>query len=227
MIDYSNKKIMIFSDSHLKCEFNNKWFDEIAPIIKESDIVIINGDFWEGLLCNLSDIVKSEWRMKLFPLLKNKTIFLHGNHDESIFIKNIEDLKLFSFESGHEFEFKSGNKIFHIRHGHILAKKYSNWVTKIMYFLRKKWNFVYHYIKNNENKFEFFLNKIGRGVIKKKYKTFVKNQNDNKIYIFGHVHLKKHNLENNFLVLGDFKDGKKRYIEILNGEIKFYDERYW
>ena len=45
MIDFSDKKVVVFSDTHLTCKFNKKLFEEMASLILYADIVIINGDF--------------------------------------------------------------------------------------------------------------------------------------------------------------------------------------
>ncbi len=224
--DLSNKKILIFSDTHLKCKFDKKWFDKIKSLIMEADKIIINGDFWENISCPFDKFIKTEYREKLFPLLKNKTILIHGNHDSDKYIKNNEDLKLFSLENYNYYEFKSGDKIFHLRHGHILTKNFKSWRNDIILFLKYRIKWLYFFIKKREGYFSWFLNKIGLKVINIFKKFSLKNYHKNKIFIFGHIHLPKHNLDDNFLVLGSFKSGEARYIFIDNGKVEFHNEKY-
>ncbi|MGI5828520.1 MAG: metallophosphoesterase, partial [Patescibacteria group bacterium] len=74
-------KTIVISDTHLTPHFEQKKFSYLEKIIKKSDQVIINGDFWDGYLCSFEEFTKSSWR-KLFPLLKSKeSVYLFGNHD--------------------------------------------------------------------------------------------------------------------------------------------------
>src|SRR3990172_1424130 len=62
-------KILVFSDSHLTDKFEEKKFYFLKKIIRQSDFVIINGDFWDGYLTTFNRFISSNWS-KLFPLLK-------------------------------------------------------------------------------------------------------------------------------------------------------------
>jgi len=57
-------------------------------------------------------------------------------------------------------------------------------------------------------------------------KVSINNKEKNIIRIFGHIHTPKHNLEDDFIILGSFKNGNKRYITIENGEVSFFDKIY-
>jgi predicted phosphodiesterase len=58
-------------------------------------------------------------------------------------------------------------------------------------------------------------------------KKFVEsNKKKVDIFIFGHLHKPKHNIDDKMLIVGAFKTGHLRYICIENGEIKFVDEEY-
>jgi predicted phosphodiesterase len=60
MNDFSNKKVLIFSDTHLTCKFDKLRFLALKKIIEEADIVIINGDFWEYISCPFEKFINSE-----------------------------------------------------------------------------------------------------------------------------------------------------------------------
>ena len=223
MKDFSDKKVLIFSDTHLTCKFNKKWFEEIFPLIKKADVVIINGDFWENVTCDFEDFIKSKWKIHLFPLLKDKAILIHGNHDALKYVKNPDKLRLFSLENKQEFEFIINRKVFHLEHGHILAWKYGGWWGNIVKFFKKKFKRLYSSLKQSEY-LGYFLDQIGNKVISI-YRESVKDDK-NKFFIFGHIHKVKHDFDDNFIVIGSFLRNKKRYIEINNGEFVFVDEIY-
>src|SRR3989344_3091091 len=75
----------VFSDTHFTTKFNQRKFDKLAGLIKRADQVIIDGDFWEGLIITFDEFLKSKWN-ELFPLLKEKhAIYIYGNHDDEYF----------------------------------------------------------------------------------------------------------------------------------------------
>src|SRR3990170_7877882 len=103
-------KILVFSDSHLTDKFEEKKFDFLKKIIRQSDLVIINGDFWDGYLTTFSRFISSDWN-KLFPLLKSKkTIYIYGNHDRESYIDR--NAKLFSDLQTHSYRLKLNGKSF-------------------------------------------------------------------------------------------------------------------
>lgn len=87
-------KTLVISDTHLTHKFNNRKYHLLKTAINDVDHVIINGDFWDGLIETFDTFVNSKWR-SLFPLLLQKnTVYIHGNHDP----QNIcdERMRLFS-----------------------------------------------------------------------------------------------------------------------------------
>jgi len=222
MIDFSDKKILIFADTHLKCKFDKKWFYEILPLIKDADVVIVAGDFWENISCDFDKFRKGEYSKFLFPLLKNKMYFIHGNNDELYFVHNQDDLRLFSIANSYNLKFKSGNKIFNIQHGHLLKKK-KNHLIKATMRIKNYFRRVYSFLKDHERYIRFIFKFVEAPAILS-YKNASKDEKE--INIFGHVHSSKHNTKDNFIILGAFKRGEKRYIWIKNGNLEFVDERY-
>ncbi|MBI4226199.1 metallophosphoesterase family protein, partial [Candidatus Roizmanbacteria bacterium] len=109
-------KILIFSDSHLTENFEEKKFNFLKKIIQQSDSVIINGDFWDGYRTTFDRFISSDWN-KLFPLLKSKkTVYIHGNHDRETYID--QNASLFSDLQTHTYRLQLNGKVFIIEHGH-------------------------------------------------------------------------------------------------------------
>ena len=71
---------LVFSDTHFGKKFHQRQFEALKKLISESNKIIINGDFWEGLAISFDDFLKSDWS-KLFPLLKQR---------ETIYVKKYE-----------------------------------------------------------------------------------------------------------------------------------------
>ena len=232
MEDYSKKKVLIFSDTHLTCKFNRKWFDEVEPLINNADIVIINGDFWEHISCDFSKFIKSKWSKKLFPILKNKTIYLHGNHDPER-LMNTHGVILFSREQHKEFEFKSGKYIFNLEHGDKIVPDFDSDHRIMTAFVEKYLPHFWLWLTRLEDRknifgkyFKKYMDRHRVEETKACRKVAINNKEKNIIRIFGHIHTPKHNLEDDFIILGSFKNGNKRYITIENGEVSFFDKIY-
>ena len=233
MEDLSNEKILIFSDTHLTCKFNEAHFQALKEIILEADKVIINGDFWEYIACDFESFVNSEWAEKLFPLLKEKnTVFLHGNHDQE---KDTfwDGIKKFADERDKDYKFKSSDKIFKIEHGDLIATEFNQYHRTLSNIVHKFLPTFYLFLINYEYK-KNFLGKILKKMMdwrRRKELQYInifskKNLRKKVIRIFGHIHLKKHNLKDNFIILGEFRQGVRNYIFIENGEIKFFSNKY-
>jgi len=74
-------KYIIFSDTHLGKDYEEKRALFLKEVIKDCDKVIIAGDFWEGLQITFDQFINSPWK-ELFPYLKKKnTVYIYGNHD--------------------------------------------------------------------------------------------------------------------------------------------------
>jgi len=236
MRDLSNKKILIFADSHLHTKFKKGWWKEIKRKILEADIVIINGDFLQFNKNNNIDDFISIWGDKLFSLLKTKTILIYGNNDLKKYYKHKESS--LSVESLEQVSFISGGKKFCVQHGHRVIdykkeKRKAFWIILYRKIKKKAKQFpkVYWFIKGKEEK-RGKIYKILRYLFQKQYsfryeklKGYVlENKNKADIFIFGHIHKPKHNLKNNFIIVGAFTNKHKRFVFIKNGEIEFFNE---
>jgi predicted phosphodiesterase len=112
--------LTVFSDTHLTHRwFNPKKYHRLANIIKGSDQIIINGDFWDGLRCSFEQFIQSHWR-QLFPMLKSKNaVYIYGNHDLKEWCD--ERTNLFSVHQAEAFDFTIGTLDLHLEHGHRIA----------------------------------------------------------------------------------------------------------
>lgn len=204
---------LVISDTHLNHKFEEKKFNYLLNLFNKHDQIILNGDFWEGLLMSFDEFIDSPWK-GLFPILKRKdTIYLYGNHDKQ---KRSDDrVSLFSNRQGNEFEIKTENKIFHIEHGHRLIRmfKVPSLILDLDAAIRTFEVTENYLIKRNIDSYIKFTNRFNKR-IKKKIK---KNGLSEKIVICGHTHSPEDDLEHGFLNEGFVKHGFASHITIENG----------
>lgn len=222
-------KYLVFSDTHLGREFDEKKLNFLNKIIENADKVIINGDFWEGLQITFDEFVNSPWN-KLFPYLKKKqTVYIYGNHDPKKWTD--ERVSLFSTEQIKQYTFKSGDKSFIVEHGDrtfILGVTITKNVSKVLSLILGKNPRISHHLE------KFAFNRFGRNVHQKmseKMDNKIKNQlgknfSGNKILICGHSHHQGLDLKNNFVNPGMVQFGLGQYAIIENGRITLNEELY-
>ncbi|MBD3328907.1 hypothetical protein GF357_00210 [Candidatus Dojkabacteria bacterium] len=110
-------KTLIFSDTHLTGRFNKKKSQFLEEIIRPADRVVMNGDFWDHGLCSFDRFVASQWRKKLFPLLKKReAVYVFGNHDQEKWIDS--RVELFSDKAVSQYQFIEHGKKYLFEHGH-------------------------------------------------------------------------------------------------------------
>jgi len=233
MLDLTNEKVLLFSDTHLTCKFDKKQFQALKEIIEQADRVIVNGDFWEYIACDFEKFIKSEWAEKLFPLLKKKkTIFLHGNHDAKRFM-SWNGINKFADKREKDIEFKSADKKFFIEHGDLVALEFDVDHKTISEFVQIHLPTLYLWLTDLEYG-KGFLSKIFKKIMIKRRKIdleqmkkfSLRNKETGHLRIFGHVHMKKHNFDDGFAVIGEFKNGVKNCIFIENGKVEFFSGKY-
>lgn len=76
----SKSKTIVISDLHLTTNFDNRKFQFLKNIFTNSGQIIINGDFWSYYSCTFDEFLDFKWQ-ELFPFMRAKTIYIHGNHD--------------------------------------------------------------------------------------------------------------------------------------------------
>lgn len=219
-------KVLVFSDSHLTDQFDQRLYDYIVNLLKKADKVIINGDLWDAYLVTFDEFINSKWK-KLFPLLKKKKcVYILGNHDKRKFMD--ERVSLISDEVVDSFEFIQKKTRFHIQHGHFIAPTYDRYrflknpnrvrnLYKIfrahilpVFFVQLIYNYIEH--KKGKSQFEKFV------------KDCLPKKTETDVFIFGHTHL--HLKTPNGLIhnLGPLDSNNKHYMLIENGVVQAYPE---
>lgn len=222
-------RTLIFSDIHLTDKFNEKKFAFLKKIISQADQVIVNGDFWDGIIITFSQFIQSQWK-DLFPLLKKKkTIYIYGNHDK----KSLSDHRtsLFSIKQTERYILKSGTHTFIIEHGHRTEPK----IFKQLDFLPK--NRSLHVILNILfDKFEeLIFDVLGKNTVQKKWYTRLNKETklnikklvaNGSIYVCGHTHAQEFDLKNHFINTGIVRHGLGQYLIIEGNKIELKEEWY-
>lgn len=222
-------KTLIFSDTHLGKDFDEKQFQFLQEIIQKADTVIIAGDFWEGLRITFNDFVSSPWQA-LFPILKKKnTVYIFGNHD----FKELTDhrVSLFSSKQAIQYTFQSGKKTFVVEHGHRFPLTFvtiSRYVSKHIAHYTHKDPIIGHQMENIGIRLfgKKFRDSVGKEANKSIKKRLGDEFNDQKILICGHTHTQELDLNEHFVNTGMIRLGFGSYIMIENGEITLSDVKY-
>jgi predicted phosphodiesterase len=222
-------KYVIFSDTHLGRDFDEKKLVFLKSIIASADRVIIAGDFWEGLQISFKEFINSPWSA-LFPDLKKKhTVYVFGNHDpQKLTDKNVN---LFSDIQVSSYTFKSGDKTFTVEHG----DKYRLAIISLSRKLSETIAAVTH--TNPQIAFHlesFFFKFFGKDIHQKtcqrmneRIKKQLKGEfTGNNIFICGHTHTQEVDLKHNFVNTGMVRFGLGQYIVIENGIVEPQEKWY-
>lgn len=223
-------KIVAFSDTHLSKKFDQRKFEALKKVISQSERVIINGDFWEGLDISFEDFIKSEWN-KLFPLLKEKkAIYVYGNHD----CKQFSDkrVSLFCEQDVDNYTLNIKNQTYFFTHGHefLFPKQTTKKLEKEIKQRLKP-------LRRARLKIAGLIQRAGFGLFGPKFfpnyvnkiPKYVRNSICPQDYILvcGHTHKQYDNKKLNFVDLGFFNYGWANYMEIYeNGDYKLFSYKY-
>lgn len=217
----NNGKLIIFSDTHLKLEVEEKKYLFMEKTIKDADKVIINGDFWEGYKINFSQFIESPWR-HLFPLLKKKkSIYLTGDHDKENQIDN--RTSYFSDEQTERVNLKNKEDTFVVEHG-------NKWFKKNKLFENNTLINTYVGLET------FLLRIFGKEVLKisrGRYNKTIKSQipeklKDNQILITGHTHVGEIDFKNRYLNSGIFgRGGFAQWLVLEKNKIPQLKEEWY
>ena len=214
-------KTLIFSDTHLDHNFDQKRFDLLKDLIEQVDRVIINGDFWDVYLTSWEQFLNSEWN-KLFPLLKQKeSIYIFGNHDKAEWMD--DRMSLFSNIQTSSTEINIENKKLIIQHGNeiypSIEEKYPRlFSNKILISLYG----IYDFLSGNVS-WWFTTGHFEN----RKLKQWVKrNFPQDHVLVCGHTHLFEDNQQSRFINTGLIRFGYLQYAIVTDDQIEVFDRRY-
>lgn len=217
-------KITVFSDSHLIHKFEEKKYRYLSSIIKDSEQIILNGDFWDGYLTTFDKFINSPWS-NLFPLLKSKkAIYIYGNHDKPSL--SDERVNLFSIKQTVRYELPINNKLYIFEHGNRLAPMTDETIGikgngRVLHFITSRTGYFV------TRKFDRKLLKIMLSHFNKKIKRKIKKElNSDEFFICGHTHLGEVDLVNRFANSGMNEYGLGQYLRINENSIRIKEEWY-
>jgi len=220
-------KTLVFSDTHFTKYFDKARYDFLVKTINDSDKVIINGDFWDSIVCSFDEFVASRWS-GLFSLLKSKNaIYIYGNHDPESKCDN--RVNLFSTKQSHSLRINLDEIELIIEHGDRIIGDFNTqypWVKHRLDFIYKIFFNSYtsdnRLLKNIANKIMIWDKKIAQ----KEMLNIIsaKNNNPSEISVFSHTHIQLDNKKNGFITIGAISIHKYEYavIDDILGDIKLY-----
>ncbi len=217
-------RLLIFSDTHLTNEFDEKKFKFLKKIVEESDQVIINGDFWEGYVMSFSDFVNSEWSGLFSLLKKKKATYLFGNHDRENFCD--KRVSFFSTSQGENLFIKTKKHELVIEHGN----QYLHFIDEKLPGKKIPAEVVESYLKLER----FMVREFGKvliGMLYKKYNESIKNKlkmdlKENQVLVCGHTHLAEVDVEGKFINSGIISYALGQYLVLENEIIKEFEHWY-
>lgn len=216
--------ILIISDIHLTTKFDQKKFEYLRNLIEKFDKVIINGDFWSHYSCTFNEFIQSEWS-RLFPYLKEKTIYIYGNHDRK---KWCDDrVNLFSTEQHSNYSITEFGKKLRIEHGHAIAFD-SVGNEKLMALHRKLKIDRYNYAMQ-----KLILNKLGKKIYnffgRTQQKKFLRESTKlegNSFLVVGHSHSPNFIENKKYINSGYVNFGTAYYIALDNDGLRLVHEKF-
>jgi len=219
--------LSVISDTHLTSKFNERKFNKLKSIIESSDLIVLNGDFWDGYATDFEDFYNSKWSA-LFPLLKSKnTIYIFGNHDKEYF--SDDRRKSFCDIATSKYTLEFGGKKLTFEHGdqHVWKIDRKLKISRPIRILNSITEFFQSSLINIMGLKGFSILFGGMNEIIKKsiLKELAKDQKA--YFFFGHVHVAELDLANRFINTGIFNYGYAQYVSIDDsGNIKAINDTY-
>lgn len=217
---------LVFSDTHLTNHFDQSKYDFLVKIIKDSDRVVINGDFWDHFVCSFDEFIKSRWQ-ELFSLLKEKqAIYIYGNHDLPQFCD--QRTSLFSTSAVLDYRFSAGQNNFYLTHGHTVLRNITVMHPALINFPLTRWLIRWYgfvkeglmilllgnkYLIRNFHNGNNLLKVWGMGNLKSK-----------EYLVCGHTH--RPETTEQFLNSGFIDWGMAQYLLIEGSQVTLKQERY-
>ncbi len=220
-------RILLFSDTHLTYQLEEKKFNFLKTIINTADKVVINGDFWEGYSISFDKFIYSPWK-HLFPLLKSKkTIYIFGNHDREEYL-NSNRADLFSNIQAKRYEIKLNSYSFVFEHGNRLVPFYDETTTIKKSRVSRFVGDIFEEVEKLTTK------RVGKKLLRyycqkqnNKIKEKIKEElTPEQIFACGHTHLAEFDEKNRFINTGRIKFGLGQYTLIDDQKIKQFEEWY-
>ncbi len=216
-------KTLIISDTHLGKQFNKEKFEYLKKLFSSSDLVILNGDFWDDSKCTFEEFINSKWN-NLFPYLKRKCVYIHGNHD--LAKKSDQRVRQFCRKVVNKYELKLPDEtILKVVHGHEQSL-----VSKIVYFFfedHPKLLFYLLYPIDRLQKFQMYLAKKGFTFVNSINRSYYRQQKGKDyILVTGHTHMPEYNINKRYINTGFVDNNFASYILIEGNNIKLVKEFY-
>lgn len=219
-----DSKILVFSDSHLTCDYDEKEDLYLKKIIEPADLVIMNGDIWDGYVCDFDEFIEGDYQ-ELFAMLKDRNaIYIYGNHD----VKQFSDERVdrFSSYSADKLKLTVGENVYYFEHGNGISPSLEE---RYPYFLRSKLSIqaggkleslgksifgdryfeIFYGSENNRHR-EYALENLGK----------------NEVLFTGHTHTAELDLDSHFANDGLIRHGYGSYIYIQGDSIQLFQEDY-
>lgn len=217
-------KTLIISDIHLTKEFDQGKFEFLKNLFSKYDQIIINGDLWCNYSCTFDQFINSKWN-NLFPYLKDKCIYLYGNHDRKRWCN--QNVNLFSYKQAETYEFQLGEKTLKLQHGHKIYGDSIHNDTFVKWHRILKIDRLNDFIQNSIFKIfgKDFYNSIGKRT-EKYYLEYAKNLNDNEILVIGHTHVPAFDLDNKYINTGYVNFGVGYFLDIEDNNIQLIQKSY-
>jgi len=217
-----NRKILIFSDTHLTDKPDQRKLDFLLSIISNADTVIINGEFWDSHMTTAKHFTQSSFWQPLFQLLKDKEArYIYGNHDSKAANAGYESL--FSTQQANQYTVSQAGKTFHIEHGNQIAPDLDEVHPNMPWLMLKVGTlldglatrlfgraFLVHYKKWNN-----------------RMKNWQRAHLDSDTYLVtGHSHYAELNNNEHFANSGSIRGTHASYLTIERGIIGLHCSRY-
>jgi len=182
-----DQKVVVFSDSHITHHFNKKKNKLLHEIIASADIIIINGDFWDGYVSTAQQILASPWSALLDKLKEKQTFYLCGNHDKYRDSQPIADRCANEF--GEELLLQVGTTTYHIKHGQDVYPDFDDRHKRITQLSKRLTRYVSQ-LSNIKNNLKSFLPHIKPNPLRVMLKRQLAKQPScqQHFHIFGHSH---------------------------------------
>jgi predicted phosphodiesterase len=214
---------LVFSDSHITAKFDPAKYSYLQKIIAPADLVIINGDFWDGYITDFTALLNSQWST-LFKLLQSKeTYYVCGNHD-AIALSD-ERTGQFAKSCTADLKLNIDGQNYHFEHGHRIAPTLD---LRLPWLIQRKW--IAATAANLEHAAtrvfgqRYFIVNSPRNTDMKKWQNT--NLPTDQIMVCGHSHWPEFNELVRYFNSGYIRHHYAHHLLITNGQRRLIHGRY-